>query len=284
MFKKFIRKALTGESLFPSLLLVFLMWERLRNITTEAARDKPPPRPYWTTYRWQLWVGGAVCFGVDLLLGVLRNTHVDQTAGAQAVYALVMLFFIIACGMVAYLFVKAAMKVSQPLLKIQRSRASGNLVKRRDVERIVVVLAMNGLMGIAMTITEIWTMAEIATGLSSPVRLNLLQIYFINCRLWMAYWHIQAIRPAVAVSSTMILVSEFHRMTLKLSIVLSECVAGSMATLFGPSGAVSPDPSITPAYSSGGCLAEIEDMNNVASPEEVSDDNGIEILFRVLRS
>ena len=246
-----------GQSLVSSGLLLVLLWERLRSIQP----DKPPSRPFWATYRTRRWLGGIICCGMDLSGGLLRNAYLDHATGVAQIYALVAVLTVIVSGAIGFMFAKAAVEVSRPLRTLQQNHPNNNFDQGQTMDRIVEVLAMNGVMGFVMTIGIAWWFYEIANGMHNElcaIRVSIIQWFTITVRLAVAYWHLQAIRPALASSSFTFFVSELRRMCPNRGWRFAIAPASSISVEFS-------DESLSWSEQSGGCLFEIEDVGHSIS-------------------
>jgi hypothetical protein len=240
--------ALTGMSLFPSIMLIFLLWEQLR---TSGAR-----RPYWAAYRMRWLAGLAGCCGLDLIMGVVRNAHLDQTNGGRVVYSLIIFIFMVAYGAVGTVFVRAAEVVSRPLRTFLAERLEPQFAERRKAtSRIVLVLVMNGVSAFGMTFAALLWTVESLLGVPNVTRYSILVLFLFNIRLMAAYWHVEAVRPKADTSSIMFLAGEVLR-------ALRRC---------RPTWAVAPAPleegdfGTTLSPNSSGALFEIELEGHIGS-------------------
>jgi len=205
----FFWTALTGQSLFTTLLLSCFMTERLRALN--QSWESSAPRPIFVTYRTRLLTGGSVCVGLDLILGVVRLASWDYSPWSAALYGLASVFYLTSIGIFGGMFALAAYRVSKPMIEVRHHREARNLPKRLDMERIVNVLFYNGLAKIGAFLAYAWWLVEVVRGIDSVERYSVYVWCFVTARLAVAFWHIEAFRPALGASSFAFLSAELKR-------------------------------------------------------------------------
>jgi len=180
--------ALTGPSLFSSMVLIFFMQEAIR----DTGDQKPRHRPFWKTYKLRLWLGSIVVC-LDLLLGVLRLMRLDQSQGGKLVWGIVAALFVVSSGVICSLFVYTARDTTFEMRKLMGDPSLAKVRKKKNMARICQVLYIIGTLLCLTGLSGVWFLVEVLRGVISVERISVHTWFAITVRLLVADRLIDAI-------------------------------------------------------------------------------------------